>query len=81
MRSYSIFWFLLVFSGVSCLLHSCSSSGDHIHKPSDILLIHEGRQQEVIRDDLLQCQTIAFFRGMFAGNSDLLKDFFLNPIG
>ena len=52
---------------------------DKTIRPMTIVLARE-KTQKAIKDALLQRQTIAFFRGMLAGSSDLLKEFFLASV-
>jgi hypothetical protein len=48
-------------------------------RPMTIVLARE-KTQEAIKDAFLKRNTIAFFRGMLAGSSDLLKDFFFASV-
>lgn len=52
---------------------------DHTFRPMTIVLARE-KTPEAIKEAMLKRQTIAFFRGMLAGNSNLLKDFFFASV-
>ena len=52
---------------------------DKTFRPMTIVLARE-KTQEAIKDALLQRQTIAFFKGMLAGNADLLQEFFFASV-
>ena len=52
---------------------------DNSIRPMTIVLARE-KTQEAIKDAFLKRNTIAFYRGMLAGNSDLLKDFFFASV-
>ena len=52
---------------------------DKTIRPMTIVLARE-KTQEAIKDAILKRNTIAFFRGMLAGNSELLKDFFFASV-